>query len=200
MISKSLAFLLVGTLSSQAASAGWDAYEHLDTQAGNWTVYDRRAGVTGPDNTRSFLMASVHCAGENVDALRLSFGRLISGLYRLYFVSELVPAIQASRVELTISVDDDHRFPLQHHNASLDSRNHLMVSGMLMSDKSEPEALEALMSGRQVMFNLSYNGNLLLTQKFPLSNSADALTSLHCAESTTTVAETHTAPGHDEAL
>ncbi|WP_372997282.1 hypothetical protein [Marinobacter sp.] len=200
MIGRGLAIILIGALSSQSAAADWEAYDHLSERSGNWTVYDRKAGVTGPSDTRTFLMASVHCAGENTDALRLSFGSLISRVYRLYFVSELVPAIQGNRADLSISVDDGEKFPLQYHNASIDNQNQLTVSGMLVSENSESEALNALMSGRQATFSLSYNGNLLLTQKFTLSNSSDALSSLKCPEPTTTVADSQNPMAADQPL
>lgn len=195
-----IAVLMTGVLGSNSALADWDAYQHLSKKPGNWMVHDRKAGVTGPNDSRSFLMASVHCAGENADAIRLSFGSLISRIYRLYFVSELVPAIQANRADLTISVDDSHNFPLKYHNASIDNQNQLVVSGMMISQEAESKALDALMAGRQVTFNLSYNGSLLLTQKFTLSNSSDALNGLQCPEPSTTVADTRERPSSDQTL
>lgn len=194
------AVLTASVLCAQPVAAGWDVYQHLSSQGGSWTVHDRKAGVTGADNGRSFLLASVHCVGENADALRLSFGSQISQFYRLYFVSELVPAIQANKADLTISVDGTHSFPLQYHNASIDNQNRLITSGMVMSHQAESKAMDALMAGRQVTFNLSYNGSLLLTEKFTLSNSADALNSLHCPDSSTTVADTRDAAATDQAL
>jgi len=193
-----LALILTGVCwagliySGTSNAGGWSAYELLAEKAETWTVHGRAAGVSGPANSRIWLTAQKHCVGRSSNAVKFSFGSLVAGVYRLYFVSELVPAIQAGNTSVEIRVDDGEAYRLQHESASIDNLNQLLVSGILVdANDQHPLFVDRLMSGSKATISLSYNGNLMLSQSFSLRASADALGSVRCPEPSSEVADSN---------
>lgn len=178
--------LLAISMPGAQASPSWDAYDLLATKPETWAYHEdiSAAGVSGPEDSRTFLMAVAQCSGSGSNGLRISFGSLVSSVYRLYFVRELIPAISAGAAELSVRVDDGELYPLSPGSASIDRLNQVVINGTLASERgTDSHAITELMSGSKATFQVSYNGSLMLTPTFALNNSSEALSKIRCRNS-----------------
>jgi hypothetical protein len=189
--------LAVFAIPGAQASPSWSAYNLLAKNPETWVYHDdsRFAGVSGPHDSRTFLIASAQCSVGDADKIRISFGSLVSSVYRLYFVRELIPAIADGSAVLSVRVDDGKLYPLESGTATIDRLNQVVINGTLDSERGmESQAINELMSGSKTNFQIRYNGSLMLTQTFTLSESSDAIGSIRCPDRARAVAEASASP------